>query len=102
MPTIDLIFDDDCPNVIAAREQLLSACINLGLPARWNEWSRTARDTPEHFQRFGSPTILVDGRDITGESLAGVGACCRIYSSARGASGGVPPLEMITTALLGR
>lgn len=99
MPIIDFIFDDDCPNIIAAREQLRSACANLGIPPQWNEWNRTAPNTPEHLQGFGSPTILVNGKDIAGLSPTGIAACCRIYPSSAGTSSGIPSLEMISAAL---
>jgi mercuric ion transport protein len=102
MPPIDLVFDPDCPNLEPARRQLRVACVEVGLSPQWEEWNRTDPLIPEHLLDFGSPTILVDGRDVTGELPAGPAACCRLYSGADGRNMGVPPLEAIVHALAAR
>jgi len=102
MTDIDLIYDSDCPNVGQSRANLRRALEMAGLPARWREWIRTDAQTPEHLSRFGSPVILVDGRDVAGlEALDGTGAC-RIYQDESLKRRGVPGVSMILAALHGK
>lgn len=51
-------------------------------------------DTPEELKRWGSPTILVNGRDITGAAENDAN-CCRIYSG----PGGLPEQQDVVSAL---
>jgi hypothetical protein len=97
MPTVELLFFPDCPNVPAAREQLCRAMKQAGLPPSWGEYDVTDPTVPEHMRRFGSPTILVEGNDVTGSAPPTEGSSCRVYvgSDVRG----VPPLESIVQAL---
>lgn len=96
MLTVELLFASDCPNVSAAREQLRRAFAEIGAAPKWIERDLTADDLPPHAQGYGSPTILVDGRDVAGDEAAS-GACCRLYthSDHRGA----PPVASIVAAL---
>lgn len=99
--SIELIYDADCPNAGIAREQLLKAFAAAGLAPRWLEWDRAASDSPSYVRRYGSPTILVNGRDVAdGGQHEGAGAC-RIYRDANGATMPVPPVEPIVAALKG-
>lgn len=99
-PTIELIYEQTCPNVDAARLLIESACAQLGRAADWREWEVSDPQFPAHARGFGSPTILVGGIDVAGQS-AGVSDCCRIYSGERGVQG-VPSLEQVVQALKGR
>lgn len=96
MPTVELLYLPDCPNAPAAREQLRRALHAAGLPSAWTEHDLTAPEAPERVRAYGSPTILVDGRDVTGAPPAG-GSACRLYpgSEIRGA----PGVEAIVSAL---
>lgn len=98
MPSVELLFFPDCPNVPAAREQLRRAMKHAGLLPSWREYDVTAPNAPEHTRGFGSPTILVEGNDVTGSGPTAGGASCRVYvgSDVRG----VPPLDSIVQALL--
>ncbi len=99
MADIDLIHDADCPHSAQARTNLRRALESGGWPGRWREWIRTAPGTPEHLRRFGSPTILVDGRDVAGATpLDGDGAC-RIYQGGSCQGAGAPSVPMIVAAL---
>lgn len=60
---IDLVYFDGCPNADQARANLRAALDG----GSWREWDLSSADTPERFRRFGSPTVLVDGRDVTGK-----------------------------------
>lgn len=99
MPKVELIYDDDCPNVEAARQQLRRAFQELGQPPAWQEWDRGAPSSPAHARQYGSPTILVDGKDVSGASPSDGAACCRVYHSEHDGLQKVPPIESITSAL---
>ncbi|MGK7312474.1 MAG: hypothetical protein ACN0LA_09565 [Candidatus Longimicrobiales bacterium M2_2A_002] len=45
--------------------------------ARWWEWNLSDEDTPERFRRYGSPTVLVDGEDLTGADGGNAAMACR-------------------------
>ena len=102
MSAVELIYDADCPNVDAARDQLLRALQSTCMPLRWQEWERNAPDSPPHVRGFGSPTILVNGDDVaTAGRLAEVDAsCCRLYRHSDGRTAGAPDFEQIRAALL--
>ena len=95
---VELVYDNDCPNVAAARASLLRAFEEAGLPAKWQEWNASSADTPADVKGFGSPTVLVDGKDVAGTQGAG-GRSCRVYSLPEGGLSGVPPASMIASAL---
>jgi hypothetical protein len=94
VPAVDFIYDDDCPNVEAARANLRAALSELSMPPSWSEHRIGDPAVPERARGFGSPTILVDGRDVVGAE-PGVERCCRIYAT----GGGVPSVELIVRAL---
>jgi len=97
---VELIYDADCPNVAAARSLLIKAFTQTGVSARWREWERSASDSPDYASRYGSPTILVDGKDVAGAApVAGAGAC-RVYADGDGKLSRTPPLDAVCSALL--
>ena len=96
--SVEFIYDLDCPNVAAARTNLMRALNQKGMPARWREWERSSPDTPNYAREFGSPAILINGRDVGGLAPNGA-AACRIYQGAGGFSSGVPSVEQIANAL---
>jgi len=100
MATVELIYDSDCPNVPQARENLLRAFSLTGLAPQWQEWERADKNAPDYTRRYGSPSILVQGKDVAG-SKGSDAASCRIYVNGEGRNQGVPPIEMIVTALSG-
>lgn len=96
--SVELIYDHDCPNVAPARANLLRAFAETGVVAKWTEWERSSPETPAHAHHFGSPAILVNGKDIA-DLPPNAASCCRIYSSADGKPSGVPSVELISRAL---
>lgn len=99
MPAIELIYDPDCPNVEDARNAVRAALRAApGDTTHWQEWDRTDPASPDYTRGYGSPTILVDGRDVAGANPADAPSC-RIYSDHLGRSRGVPPTELIIAAL---
>lgn len=99
MTTVDLVYDGDCPNVQATRANLLRAFAQTSRTPRWREYRIGAADLPEYARGFGSPTVLVEGRDVAGTE-AGSDACCRLYPESAGVTG-VPPVEQISAAIRG-
>ena len=93
---VQLVYFPGCPHVAAAREAIRSALRAEGLALAWKEWNRDDASTPPHLRSFGSPTVLVDGRDVSPAPTQG--ACCRLYTTERGTQG-VPPVELLRTAL---
>lgn len=100
MISVELIYDSDCPNVAAARSLLIKAFTQTGVSARWREWERSAPDSPEYARRYGSPTILVNERDVGGGAPGTGNAACRIYSDSDGKLSCTPPLESVCRALM--
>ena len=101
VPVVDLIYDDECPNVHSARELLRAALAQAGFPAQWREWNRASPDTPPALRGFGSPTILVDGTDVSSDSDATTSIRmanrCRLYLH-NGRLVGIPALDDIIVA----
>lgn len=102
VPRVDLVVDLDCPNVEEARALLRTALARAGYPATWREWERDAAGTPPELRGLGSPTILVEGVDVSGpeptERLSERANCCRVYVNG-GRLRGIPALEVVETAL---
>ncbi len=105
VPTVDLIVDAECPNVDDARALLRTALDEAGLPAEWREWDREASETPPALRGLGSPTILVNGVDVSGvdetKPEAERANCCRVYAHDSGLRG-VPALRTVVLALTRR
>ncbi|MGE0560154.1 MAG: hypothetical protein AB7E73_12475 [Burkholderiales bacterium] len=99
---VELIYDADCPNVERARALLIRAFTGTGVSARWLEWERTAAGSPEYAKTFGSPTILIDGKDVAETSDVSGSGACRVYSDGTGRLSGIPPLEAVASALLAK
>lgn len=97
MPKVELIYDNDCPNVPEARKLLLLAFNETGLQPSWREVDRQAADSPDYARKYGSPTILVNGKDVA-ENAGNDAACCRLYSHPQGTSG-IPQRKQVVAAL---
>ncbi len=81
---VELLHVPDCPHVANARRLLHECLAELKITAL----------VEEHQGAYSSPTILVDGRDVMGGSMAD-GAACRLDQPTReailaalGAAGG--------------
>jgi len=98
MPTIEFIYDRDCPNVEGARVELRRALQTAALKTSWQEWNRADEHAPEYVRAYGSPTILVDGKDIAGMP-PGDASACRIYRNEQGNTRGIPDTQLILAAL---
>ena len=79
---IQLLTFEGCPLADAAREQLEAALAEVGIDD-YEEIDLQAPGTPESLRGWGSPTILVDGADITGQPK-GESLSCRVYGGPDG------------------
>ncbi len=93
MPQIELVYFDGCPNASQARENLREAVEASSQALTWSEWNLMEESTPADFRRFGSPTVLVDGEDVTGESVGTAAMACR--------ADGVPSVATIKERIFG-
>ncbi|MGH9580463.1 MAG: MerC family mercury resistance protein [Terriglobales bacterium] len=82
---VELVYDHDCPNVEEARAELLRAFAQARVPVRWQEWERSAPESPSYARRYGSPTILIDSKDVVPMDEMGGAGCCRLYPGGTGA-----------------
>lgn len=101
-PRVELIYDRDCPNVDEARRELTAALREEGLTVGWEEREQGGTRLDQE-AIFGSPTVIVDGRDVVAESPAphSYGASsCRIYVDGTRLRG-APSRETIRAALRG-
>jgi hypothetical protein len=94
--TVELLYFPDCPNVPVARERLRRAFDALGAEPTWTEVDVSSDAAPVHARGYSSPSILVDGKDVTGATPGG-GSACSVYVESD--VHGVPPLEAIVAAL---
>ena len=96
-PLVDLVYDVECPNAGTARSNLTRAFSIMGFEAVWHEHRIGDPKAPERVRGHGSPTVLVDGRDVAGVA-PDEERCCRVYS-VRGELTGAPSVDQIVAAL---
>lgn len=97
-PRVELIYDTDCPNVEQARELLLRAFSEVNLRPVWREFSRKSPDSPPYANKYGSPTILIEGKDVAVTNAISDADCCRLYVHEQGYRG-VPELSQVVQSL---
>ena len=90
-PRIELVYFDGCPNVSQARDNLKETLESSDQQLTWSELDLVSESTPTDYRRFGSPTVLVDGEDVTGESVGASAMSCR--------ADGVPSVASIAERL---
>ena len=90
-PRIELVYFDGCPNTSQARDNLREAIEASGQVLTWSERDLMAESTPADFRRFGSPTVLVNGEDVTGENVSTEAMACR--------ADGAPSVATITARI---
>jgi hypothetical protein len=98
-PRIELVYADGCPYVDETRAALREALAAEGGSPEWREWRRDDPHIPESLRRFGSPTVVVNGRPVGGEGLPAEADRCRLYVDDAGKLRGTPPLNLIRRAV---
>jgi hypothetical protein len=89
---VTLLFFDGCPNWQLADARLATLADELGF-----EIERCHVETEEDAQRWqfrGSPTVLIDGRDVFATGDEPIGLSCRVYSTEHGLVG-APTVEQL-------
>lgn len=91
--TVQLLVFDGCPLAEPARKNLKQALAVCGME-EFEEIDILDSASPEELRGWGSPTILVNGLDVSGHPK---GDCesCRIY----GTPDGVPEVQTIVSEL---
>jgi mercuric ion transport protein len=92
---VELIYDTDCPNVAETRANLLQAFASARVEAKWTEWERSSPSSPAYVASFGSPTVLVEGRDVADENPEEHISRCRLYASVEGSYSGAPSVDLM-------
>jgi copper chaperone CopZ len=78
---IQLLTFPDCPNAAPARAALLDALKQERVAVDVEEIDVSRPDAPEWTRGWGSPTILIDGRDVGDGQAADGEASCRLYKN---------------------
>ena len=99
MPSVDLVYDKECPNIEGARAQLMRAFSQAKVSANWKEWDSADPGAPSRVQGYGSPTILIGGNDVGGAAPVLGASCCRLYEHEGSGLRGVPSVPDIVAAL---
>lgn len=80
MPRIQFLAFEGCPLAQGTRRVLENALTECGL-RDYEEVNLLDPETPEELRAWGSPTILINGRDATG-APRGDTIGCRVYPTA--------------------
>lgn len=93
---VTLLYFDGCPHWRTADQRLSALSAELGLTV-----SRRRLYTGQQAEQLGfrgSPSILVDSRDVFADGDAAVGLSCRMYQTPDGPAG-APTVEQLRAAL---
>jgi mercuric ion transport protein len=96
-PKVELVYDPDCPNVDRARARRRPAIGVRGAGLPWTEGRSDDSARPDNARGHGSPTILIDERDVAAAHPAG--RSCRLYDQGDGTLDPAPPVAAIIAAL---
>ncbi|MDP9386479.1 MAG: hypothetical protein M3Q48_00760 [Actinomycetota bacterium] len=94
---VDLLSVPGCPNVDLTRRRLAKATVIVGLDVQVRAQEVTTPDEAAAVGMRGSPSVLVDGRDV-GDAEDEPSMSCRLYRSASGALEGAPSVETLVDA----
>jgi len=90
---VEILHIAGCPNAVPAREIVEQALTQLGVEADVQTVLVSGEEAPGSRGFAGSPTVLINGRDV--EPTQATGVACRIYPGGKG----VPALEAILRAV---
>lgn len=99
-PDIELLWWEGCPSTERALQELRGALLDLGLESL-EPRMREIRSQSEAEQAgfVGSPTILVDGRDVAPAPGEPVALACRVYRRRDGRISPTPDPDDLREAL---
>lgn len=95
---IQLITFAGCPNAPLTRAALERVLAASGIAGRIEEVDVFAPETPEALRRWGSPTVLLNGEDVEGQTTP-TGTSCRLYTDDEGNLKGAPPEPLLVAAV---
>lgn len=96
---VTVLYVEGCPHRRIAEERVAAALGRLGRTDAVIARQRVATDEDAETWGFrGSPTVLVDGRDVFGDAAAPQGLACRLYPTDEGLSG-APTVEQLVEVL---
>jgi hypothetical protein len=97
---IEVLYVADCPSHAAAVKLVRDVLITQGVAAEVHEVLVTDRRMADALQFPGSPTIRINGRDVTGEPPEGqpFALSCRLYPGSHPV--GLPPEQMVRLAVM--
>jgi hypothetical protein len=97
---VQLLYFDGCPSWEATEVRLRGALVAVGIVEMVELVEVTSQEHAEQLSFHGSPTVMVDGRDLLTEPDAAFGLMCRVYSTSEGLRGS-PTTEQLVDALAG-
>lgn len=98
MVTVTLLYFPGCPNWQTADANLRAALEETGADVAVQRRVVDTVEDAERLEFFGSPTILINGRDPFAEPGAVSGLSCRVYRTPAGVAG-APTVAQLRTAL---
>lgn len=93
--TIEIISIPDCPNHHATVERVKSVLSSESIAVTVIERIVSNEAEARNARFAGSPTVLVNGRDLEPLVVISTNLACRIYAS----GGGIPSLELVKRAI---
>jgi hypothetical protein len=100
MLRVSLLYYEECPSYELALERLHQVLAEEGIDAEVEVVKIETDAQAEQWRFVGSPTILVEGRDIDPPpSNAQFALTCRAYRREDGRISPLPPLELIRRSL---
>lgn len=97
---IRFLYFDDCPNWRVAHERLAEVLADQPDPAVVEMVAVTSPEEAEDHRFRGSPSILVDGREVFASGDEPVGLSCRMYQTPDGLAGS-PTVDQLRAAVGG-
>ena len=99
MNLVEFVYEKDCPNIAPTRFLLLQAFSNLRMKPHWIEWEVNDVSAPDYVRQYGSPTILINGKDIGESEKSSNPEQCRLYTQPDNSISGVPSIDNIMNAI---
>ena len=97
---IDILHVAGCPHVVSARRHMREALIAAQVHASVREVEITTADEAARLGMHGSPTILLNGRDLFPTDAEIGSRSCRLYAS-DDAWAGVPSVDQLVDVIAG-